>query len=425
MLGEMQMNEFSGRRLLNRVVNILLVACMASNLFAGAAFARSASVAPAGAAKTILSAAVSAKIFKHASRILNEVCEHLSKIQGWDVKVYSEFVDPQNRIFFAVKGKFGHKWPFREIERDRVLKVETDGNVAIDFFVNEASTENGFVTYEFNADFIIQLDGLVVSMAKFAAGVAASAAIDFAAGHLAAMLSNIDSRLIADALAKSCADFSKSSFNKSFEALADSLKEYEQKGAIYKNLINGIRNGNLLSFFVFNIINISAHQATNLAGAAIGSAIGTALFPGAGTIVGGLVAKASSLIITKFVIDKIGSEWFLKLELERFVDLARQIREAGCVGTSLNEKYEKRFRNIVSKLSDDIDSQKYVKFNTFVSFIESGDRAKVAWLRPVVAEINSIMQARILNDNDWVLSRKYLQLKTAVAGKGLSAEFGY
>lgn len=413
-----------GTRKASILINIVLIVCFMANIFSGFSPAM-AQTSPVNKVKTIIPKNVSGEIYSHANRILNGICEHISKIEGWDAKLYSSFIDDQNRIFFAVKGRFSHKWPFRDIDREHVLKIETDGNIVIDFFLNEASSENGVMTYEFNADAIIMLDDMLISMSKFAVGMGASAAIGFVAKNLVGLLTNIDSKLLAGALTKACTEFSANSFNKSFEALAESLKEYEQKGEIYKHLISGIRNGNFLSFMVFNIINVGAHQATGIAGAAIGSAIGTALFPGAGTIIGGLVSNAASLIITKFVIDKIGSEWLLKLELKRFMNLSGEISSTHSAGTSVNMKYDKRFQNITEKLKDDFDSNKFTKFNTLVSVIESEEKSEIAHLRPIIIDLNEFMQTKILADNDLVASRKYLQLKQAVIKRGMERQFGY
>ncbi len=405
-------------------INIILIVCFMANIFTGLPPAM-AQTSKAAAVKTIIPKKISGEIYSHTSRILKEICGHLSKNEGWSVNLYSSLIDDQNRMFFAVKGKISHKWPFRNIDREHILKVETDGNIVIDFFLNEASSENGVITYKFNADAIIMLDDMVISISKFAVGMGASAAIGFVVKNLTGFLANMDSKLLAGAISKGCAEFSENSFKKSFEALADSLREYEQKGEIYKHLINGIRNGNFFSFMVFNLINVGTHQAAGIAGAAIGTAIGTALFPGAGTIIGGLVSNAASLIITKFVIDKIGSEWLLKLELKRFIHLSGEISSTGSAGTSLNEKYDKRFRNIVEKLKEEFDSNGFNKFNTLVSVIESDDKKEIIHLRPIIIELNEFMQSKILADNDIIASRKYLQLKQAVIKRGIERQFGY
>jgi len=406
------------------LLNSILIICFIANIFSGVPAAM-AQTSKAAAVKTIIPKKVSGEIYSHTLRILKEICGHLSKNEGWSVNLYSSLIDEHNRIFFAVKGKISHKWPFRNIDRENILKVETDGNIVIDFFLAEASAKDGVITYEFNADAIIMLDDMVISISKFAVGMGASAAIGFVVKNLTGFLANMDSKLLAGAISKGCAEFSENSFKKSFETLAESLKEYEQKGEIYKRLIAGIRNGNFLSFMVFNLINVGAHQATGIAGAAIGSAIGTALFPGAGTIIGGLVSNAASLIITKFVIDKVGSEWLLKLELKRFVHLSGEISTTGSAGTSLNEKYEKRLRNIIEKIKDEFDSNRFNKFNTLVSVIESDEKNDVIHLKPIVNELNEFMQSKILANNDLVVSRKYLQLKQAVIKRGMERQFGY
>lgn len=407
-----------------KLVALLLVLCFAANVLVPALPAAAADERPFKASKTIIPQKISAKIFDHAKKIVSGVCEHLSRHEGWEVRSYCSLIDERNRIFFAVKGKISHRWPFRDIDRDNVLKIETDGNITIDFFLTEASSKNGVVTYEFSADAIIMLDDLAVSLSKYVAGMGASAAIGFAVKNLSVLLANIDSKLLAGAIAKACGDFSKCSFNASFETIAESLKDYENKGDIYKRLISGIRNGNLLSFLVFNIINVGAHQAANVAGAALGSVIGTALFPGAGTIVGGLVANAASLIITKFVINKIGSEWFLKLELQRFIHLSREVA-SDASDAAAREKYEKRLANVVEKLRDEFSSNDFNKFNTLVHVVETDDKADVVHLKPVVTGINEFLHTRIVADNDMVASRKYLQLRQAAAKRGLERQLGY
>lgn len=416
---------FKNKKTTFNLLNIFIIFCMALNLFSGYAFAGAEPGRGQSDGKVIIPSGISSKIFEKGDKLLKDVCGRLSKIPGWDIKVSCGLIDAQNRIFWAVEGKFGHKWPFKDIDKDHVLKVETDGNIAIDFFLNEASTQNDFVTYEFNADIIIRLDDMICSLAKFAAGMAASAAIDFAANNLIALLENIDSKLLSDALAKTCSEFSKALFNKSFGELAENLKDFEEKGGIHKAIVEGIKNGNIFSFLVFNIINVGAHQGANLAGAALGSVIGTALFPGAGTIIGGLAAKASSLLITKFVINKIGSEWLLKLEIAKYIKVSRKLKETQGADLSLNEEYKKRFDNISGKLKDDLGTSEYKKFNTLMSILKSDDTREIIYLKPIISDLKLFMESKILNGDDWVTSRKYYQLKQVISARGLEKQFGY
>jgi len=367
--------------------------------------------------KKIIPTKTSKKIFVNTDRFLTKIAEKISKQKNTQIDIYMRLIDKKNRIFFAFKGFHEIYWPFSK-ETDHRYKIETNGDVIIDLYAWKTKTIGKRAVFEFRGDIIINLDKLVVKLAKFVTQVAASYALDFVCGKLVDFLANANTDVCAEAFFSGAVNFSSVTAGKVSEETLKNVVQYQTSNPVLKTILKNIKNGNILSFFTVCILNVGIKSGMSIVGSSIGAIVGTMICPGAGTIIGSLVAKAGTMIIVNFIVKKIAVDFYFKNQLGKMLKIAKN----GISPNSVNHaKYSDYHNKVLTKLKDSILRDNFEKFDILVKFLKTKTKREITCLRKLIINVKDIIRKMVLQDDDWNASRKYYQLKQVLIEKKITS----
>lgn len=396
------------RRVPCALLAALLLAC---------AVAPPAAAAPAG--RTILPRRTAEAIHAALGRTLDRAAARVSGERGQRLEITSRMLDPRNHSFFAFRGRVALPWP--EKIKPPVWHIAGNGRLALDLHAEPAGRNAGWVVYEFSGDLLLDMDEAVLDMAKLVVGMAVSAAVEKVALSMVEFFGRVDGGALATAGLRTVRDLAASMTVEGHQAVVRRAWAFRETHSVLADLATGIRNGNALSYFLFHLVAVGLKSGMSIAGDSLGAIVGTLLVPGVGTLAGGLIGRAGRLIITELVIDRVGVEWFMRVQIGRLLKAASASSAPGGAEAARREEAERR---ILDKVLAEMRLGQYAKFDALVSVVR-GKKAAAAPLSGVVRGINRALQFAIMERGDLEAARKYQQLRVAAISAGLERAFGY
>lgn len=358
-------------------------------------------------------------IFARLDRMLTAAAARVNSERGNRLEITSRMLDGRNHAFFAFRGRVALPWP--EKIKPPVWHVSSNGRLALDLHAECAGRSGGWIFYDYTGDLLLDLDEAVLDMAKLVVGMAVSAAVEKVAVSMIDFFGRVDGGALATAGLRTLRDLATSTTTEGHQAVVRRAMAYGETQSVLADLADGIRNGNALSYLLFNVVAVALKGGMTFVGDSMGAIVGTLLVPGVGTVAGGLIGRAGRLIVTELVIDKVGIEWFMRVQIARFLRAASSNPPAGSADAARRDEAEKK---ILAKVLSELRIGQYAKFDALASHIRKNGRASLP-LAGVVREVNRALHFMIMEKNDLEAARKYQQMRVAAMAANLGREFGY
>lgn len=361
-------------------------------------------------------------IHKKFISLMDRFAASLSKKPGCRMEITMRMLDDRNRCLVAFRGVHTLPWPLPE-DKFPDFQIATNGDIILDLYAERGKSKDGKAAWRYEGDVVILLDSLVLHLAKSVTQVAASFAIDYVATHLIDFLASADVPRLVEATRRGVTDLASVSAGQGAESTIRRMILFQDQQPLISTLVKYVKNGNLISFLCYEVIAIATTQGLKLAASSVGALVGTAVAPGAGTIIGALVARAGTLIIVDFIINKVVKEWYLKLQINRLLRLHAKGIPAGSVQL---DKYRRTQVSISEKIIDQVKREQFDRLDVLLKEIKDLDARRLPALGGVIKDIVKCMQHMVLQDKNWLPARKYYQLRQLLIDKKIDVtKYGY
>ncbi|HQG29000.1 MAG TPA: hypothetical protein PLY73_10650, partial [Candidatus Ozemobacteraceae bacterium] len=217
--------------------------------------------------------------------------EHLNAGTHVRLNISHGFYDRNLRrlfIMFDGAATFTGKLPFPDDLSDRYFTSDSD--IAWDLTLFSMKRSGGKIGFRFQGDVVVFLDRLVYDLAKEFIDIAGGVAFMKAAETLCGFATEFNARLVAQAVTKTFASFSKESLSTmGAEFVANAVQHDSHR---IRDLVReAVTNGSFADFCCVAIIRAGIDQTGGLAGATLGAMAGSAVAPGAGSVIGAFIGR--------------------------------------------------------------------------------------------------------------------------------------
>lgn len=350
--------------------------------------------------------------------------EHLNAGSHVRLNISHGFYDRNLRrlfIMFDGAATFTGKLPFSDDLSDRYFTSDSD--IAWDLTLFSIKRSGGKIGFRFQGDVVVFLDRLVYDLAKEFIDIAGGVAFMKAAETLCSFTSEFNSRLVAQAVTKTFASFSKESLSTmGAEFVANAVQHDSHR---IRDLVReAITNGSFADFCCVAIIRAGIDQTGGLVGATLGAMAGSAIAPGAGSVVGAFIGRRITISIAHTISYKLTVEGPMEVCLRQIRKEWRRLQEraddqvaAGRIGS--REKF------ILGRLKREFDENRYETLDKLIARVSKFDTADLPAFVSLMSQVREMLAFKLLQKGDWYASKKLLQMKVAMQNIGLAKAVGF
>lgn len=350
--------------------------------------------------------------------------EHLNAGSHVRLNISHGFYDRDLRrlfIMFDGAATFTGKLPFPDDLSDRYFTSDSD--IAWDLTLFSMKRTGGKIGFRFQGDVVVFLDRLVYDLAKEFIDIAGGVAFMKAADVICRFASEFDSRLVAQAVTKTFASFSKESFSTTgAELLANAVQHDSSR---VRDLVrDAITNGSFADFCCVAIIRAGIDQTGGLVGATLGAMAGSAVAPGAGSVVGAFIGRRITVSIAHTISYKLTVEGPMEVCLRQIRKEWLRLQERSDDQIAVS-RIASREKFILGRLKREFDENRYETLDKLVVRVEKFDAADLPAFVSLLRQVREMLAFKLLQKGDWYASKKLLQMKAAMRKIGLAEAVGF
>lgn len=324
-------------------------------------------------------------------------------------------------IMFDGAATFTGKLPFFDDLSDRYFTSDSD--IAWDLTLFSMKRSGGKIGFRFQGDVVVFLDRLVYDLAKEFVDIAGGVAFMKAADMMCRFSSEFNSRLVAQAVTKTFASFSKESLSTTGAELVANAVQHDSHRV--RDLVReAISNGSFADFCCVAIIRAGIDQTGGLVGATLGAMAGSAVAPGAGSVVGAFIGRRITISIAHTISYKLTVEGPMEVCLRQIRKEWHRLQERP-VDQIAAGRIASRERFILGRLKREFDENRYETHDKLITRVSKFDAADLPAFVSLLAQVREILAFKLLQKGDWYASKKLLQMKAAMRKLGLAEAVGF
>ncbi|MBP7636090.1 hypothetical protein KBA41_18130 [Candidatus Ozemobacteraceae bacterium] len=374
-----------------------------------------------------LPATADAVLVKTAVVIQNRMkvfAEHLNAGNHVRLNISHGFYDRNLRrlfIMFDGAATFTGKLPFPEDLSDRYFTSDSD--IAWDLTLFSIKRSGGKIGFRFQGDIVVFLDRLVYDLAKEFIDIAGGVAFAKAAEAMFDFASAFNTRLVAQAVTKTFASFSKESLSTTGAELVANAVQHDSHRV--RDLVReAIANGSFADFCCVAIIRAGIDQTGGLVGATLGAMAGSAIAPGVGSAVGAFIGRRITISIAKNISYKLTVEGPMEVCLRQIRKEWRRLKERADDQVAAG-RIASREKFIMGRLKREFDENRYETLDKLIERIGKFDAADLPAFVSLLSQVREMLTFKLLQKGDWYASKKLLQMKAALQKLGIAESAGF
>ncbi len=350
--------------------------------------------------------------------------EHLNAGNHVRLNISHGFYDRNlRRLFLMFDGAatFTGKLPFPDDLSDRYFTSDSD--IAWDLTLFSIKRSGGKIGFRFHGDVVVFLDRLVYDLAKEFIDIAGGIAFMKAADTLCGFAAEFNSRLVAQAVTKTFASFSKESLSTTGAELVANAVQHDSH-RIRDLVREAVTNGSFADFCCVAIIRAGIGQTGGLVGATLGAMAGSAVAPGAGSVVGAFIGRRITISIARTISYKLTVEGPMEVCLRQIRKEWRRLkgRPADQIAAG---RIASREKFILGRLKREYDENRYETHDKLIARVSKFDTADLPAFVSLLTQIRDMLAFKLLQKGDWYASKKLLQMKAAMRKLGLAESVGF
>ena len=387
-----------------------------------APFADAAEMRPIEKARVSFSQAVEKSLVRAASALDKAaiaLAHAVDKTDNLSVEVHSHFYDSRiRRYFISISGTalFQGKLPYK-LKADRYF-ISTDSEVSIDLDISHLKQTRSGLSFTYEGAITVSLDRIAYEMLKKIPHLAASGALSPAFDLLTEFLAKLNIGVLSKAISETCRSFSAVAFTR---LVTDLIKASGQNHGLGRFFKDALREGNILSFLALQIFRCASISLVSVTGASLGAAVGSVIAPGPGSLIGAYMGSQILSVLAKIVVYQLTAKMPLRRNMKRMIVAHRFIQKNPGDDVARKE-YQDAMSKIEKEIASELNNEKFSLFETLLKEtdkLESSDRQVIV---PLLKNIQTLLQFKVIRDGDWYYARKYYLLKQHVDRWGLQSQ---
>ncbi|OQA08505.1 MAG: hypothetical protein BWY66_00962 [bacterium ADurb.Bin374] len=355
---------------------------------------------------------------------LKVFAEHLNAGSHVRLNISHGFYDRDLRRLFIIfdgAATFTGKLPFPDDLSDRYFTSDSD--IAWDLTLFSIKRSGGKIGFRFQGDIVVFLDRFVYDLAKEFIDIAGGVAFLKAAETLLGFADEFNSRLVAQAVTKTFASFSKESLSTTGAELVANAVQHDSSRV--RDLVReAIANGSFADFCCVAIIRAGIDQTGGLVGATLGAMAGSAIAPGAGSVVGAFIGRRITVSIAHTISYKLTVEGPMEVCLRQIRKEWHRLQERAGDQIAAG-RIASREKFILGRLKREFDENRYETLDKLIARVSTFDGADLPAFVSLLAKVREMLTFKLLQKGDWYASKKLLQMKTAMQKLGLADDVGF
>ncbi|KAF1080185.1 MAG: hypothetical protein GQF41_3353 [Candidatus Rifleibacterium amylolyticum] len=387
-----------------------------------APFVNAAEMRPTEKIRVKFSEAVEKSVVKTAAALdktVRKLALAIDKTDNLSVQVHSSFYDTRIRryfVSFSGNALFQGKLPWN-IDKDSYI-ITSNSEISVDLYISEIRQSRSGLSFNYNCSVVVSLDRMAYELLKKTPHLAASGALSPAFDMLTEFLAQLNIGVLSKAISETFRSFSAVAFTR---LVNDMIKASAQNQGLKNIFKQTMKDRTLLSFLALQIFRSASISLVSVTGASLGAAVGSVLAPGVGSVIGGYMGSQILTVVAKIIVYQITAKLPLKRNLKRMLDAHHMlVKNPGdeVARQSLNDAQGRVEKNVSSEFTN----EKFKLFEILLKEIDQMAPAERLAMVPLLKNIQTMLQNKVINDGDWYYARKYHVLKQSVEKWGLQSQ---
>lgn len=349
---------------------------------------------------------------------------HLDRQGMVRLQIRNQFYDPAYRrvfIEFAGTVRFTGKWPGK-IRREELF-LTSDGDIAVDLFVEKVTPAGQGVDFAFRGDLVIFFDKILYDLAKTIPHLVGAFAFSAAGDLLVTFLQGLNLEILGRAISDTCAKFSLDYLSVMGAEMLTTIGGRGSPG-LREHLKRSIKNGGVLDFFVMTLLKSLAKGAATFTGATLGATLGNLLVPGPGGVVGAYLGSKATSMVAKTAIYYVAVDLPITVFLKKMVKFQdRLTRDPG--DPTAAQKLAGYGATIFRKVKREVDQGTYQTFDELLEKIDGFPAAERPTFLGLLKDVRELLRFRVIDLKDWYAAKKMNQMRLLLEKWGLFGQFGF
>ncbi|PKL47333.1 MAG: hypothetical protein CVV42_13455 [Candidatus Riflebacteria bacterium HGW-Riflebacteria-2] len=402
--------------------NRLFISLILCFTLLAAPFANAAEMRPTEKIRIKFSEAVEKSVARTAAALdktVRKLAQAIDKTDNLSVEVHSSFYDSRIRryfVSFSGHALFQGKLPWK-IDKDSYI-ITSNSEVSVDLYVSGIRQSRSGLSFNYDCSVVVSLDRMAYELLKKTPHIAASGALSPAFDLLTEFLSQLNIGVLSEAISETFRSFSAVAFTR---LVNDMIKASAQNQGLKNIFKQTMKDRSLLSFLALQIFRCASISLVSVTGASLGAAVGSVIAPGVGSVVGGYMGSQILTVVAKIIVYQITAKLPLKRNLKRMLDAHHMlVKNPGdeVARQSLNDAQSRIEKNISSEFTN----EKFKLFEILLKEIDMMASSERLVMVPMLKNIQTMLQNKVINDGDWYYARKYHVLKQSVEKWGLQSQ---
>lgn len=362
---------------------------------------------------------LSVRLYNALKKVAERVATRITAMEDVDLTIVSMERDERNRMYLDLEGEVELKFPKVARRLQKYMDdlnghhVFSDGPLNVDFTVLSVE-QTGEASYhvEFKAKLIIVLEAVLTKLVKFGANVVGTVTLMGIGNDLVQIAEGVDAGLLGDSLGNGMKQMTRVLLGLSGVEAYDAYRGFR---ADRDSMATGQSSaGAVLAHLGVAVVHGCLRVGTSIAGMTIGAAVGTALFPGAGTTVGALIGAAGLTLVGNIVYNKLTTDlpvfWRLG-RIRRMID-RRDAADSEDFKSFLQAKIERQEIKMLKRFALEMRTDKFGYLDEIMQQVKKHpeQRKYFAGLRKKIEEK---LRFEVLNRGDKLFAWKLEQLQAA------------
>ena len=367
-----------------------------------------------------LEEAMCQRLYRGVDRLARGLAARASRARDVELAVRRCEMDQRHRVYLDLDGDLDLSFPalperargwLNGLEGEHIV---TDGSIVIDYTVTELEFPAPKLCHlAFSARVILVLENMMTAMLETAITVTETVTVVGLSGDLAALVETVNPLAAGDGLDAGVHDLGKVLLGLAGVEAYEHYRALDQDRAA---LGGRTRTAALIArHLVRAVVEACVHVTSKIAGAGFGTAVGAALLPAHGAVLGAIAGAAFFGMLGKAVFEHVTVNWGVRLAMKR---IARIIdRRSSATDPEdiehLDEKQDELEGSFLHHVVYQMTTDRFTHLDEFIEQVHGlspADKVKLASLKTKVEEK---LRYEVMAHKDELFARKLAQLVAA------------
>lgn len=378
---------------------------------------------------------LAAKLYPLVRRIFEGTLARANRSDRVQLKLNFSFMDERERMLFDISGLVRvriknekRRAEFAKMaEKEETKVLSTNGPLSIDAAVSPVAVEGQDVVFGVHLDITILTKRLFQELVRSGAQVVGVVGLNVIGGKLLEALTGFSVETAGKAVEMGVENLS-ALIGGEAGAITYATFQDEEHKSWREKLKATLTPGGLVKHFGLAVIFAAVTGGMRFVGMSVGAAIGTALLPTGGGVIGVVAATGALVWFGNFVVETVGVKWPVLWRLAKIGRLYRKAVEAeGDRQDKLVRKYQEYVDHVLRKVTQEIESgyKRWSFLELTIRYFRRRVRSEgplannlegfdLVPYQPLIDGIAQRLQFLLKDDQDWYAGRMYFQLTDAV-----------